>query len=290
MSILFKIIRNGRDFSCTADDGSAFFVGRKVPYEDNIGLYNIFAGSRLQKLDFDHTNYVGEYGFWANFINPTAGCEGRNFLTLNTYDRAAFTFGFGQFAAHVADGDFVTYFRALLGRPEAQDYFPSLEIIGGRIHKTDGPGAPVPLESASSTAALMHYLNPSLDDVQDDEVIAAAKLIHWTSTHREARLVQIAQMVETFKSFMTRADNRGLIDGRPAAQCCAIADLLHHGRGGKMVWTLVAEALQSSDPFNRLIAIGAPKWEERKRTLKRLILADPQMQTLHWNRQQAKFM
>ena len=34
-------------FSVTADGGSKFFVGRRVPYEDNIGLYNIFARTPL---------------------------------------------------------------------------------------------------------------------------------------------------------------------------------------------------------------------------------------------------
>src|SRR6478672_3369304 len=119
MAILFKISRDGRDFFCQADNGPKYFVGRRVPYEDNIGLYNVFSGSKLQKLEFDPSNYQNEFGFWAEFIDPTAQCEGRNFLTLNSYDRAAFTFGFGQFAAHVPNGDFVRYFRGLLQRPEA---------------------------------------------------------------------------------------------------------------------------------------------------------------------------
>jgi hypothetical protein len=283
MSILFKIIRSGGNYSASADNGPAFFVGRRVPYDGNIGLYNVFAGSRAPKIDFDPANYSNEYGFWVHFLNPTAGCEGRNFMTLNSYDRAAFTFGFGQFAAHVPNGDFVEYFRALLQKPEAQDYFPGLALIGGRICKIDGTAGPTPLESDDSTKGLMRYLNPTLAAVEDEEVIAAAKLIHWTQNHRSARLEQVEQMISTYKSFMGQAQRRGLIDGRPAAQCCVIADILHHGRGGRITWTLVAEALASSNPFNNLIAIGAPRWEERKRTLKRLILADPQMQTLHWS-------
>lgn len=289
MTILFEIARVGRDFSCTADRGPRFFVGRKVPYEGNIGLYNIFGGSPLQKLDFDSKNYVADFGFWAQFVEPTARCEGRNFLTLNTYDRAAFTFGFGQFAAHVPDGDFVTYFRALLGRPEAHQYFPSLALIGGRIHKVDGP-TPVVLESETSTAPLMAYLNPTLSEVEDEEVIAAAKLIHWTSNVREARLAQIEEMIRTFKAFMHSADARGLIDGREAAQCCVIADVLHHGRGGRMAWTLIASALHSADPFDSLIEIGAPKWKERKDTLRKAIDAQPTMKTMHWSHAASDFV
>ncbi len=47
MAILFTIIRNGNDFSAKADNGPQFFVGRRVPYAGNIGLYNIFGGSKL---------------------------------------------------------------------------------------------------------------------------------------------------------------------------------------------------------------------------------------------------
>lgn len=289
MSIFFKIVRNNRDFSCTADDGPKFFVGRRVPYENNIGLYNIFSGSSLKKLNYNPANYQAEFGFWADFIDPTAECEGRNFLTLNTYDRAAFTFGFSQFAAHVPDGDFVNYFRTLLAEPEAAAYFPTLELSNGRIHKVDGP-APVALETASSTQPLMNYLNPTLDEVEDQEVIAAAKLIHWTAEHRQARLIQIKQMIATYREFMRRADRRQLIDGRTADQCCVIADILHHGRGGRITWSLITDALNSSRPFENLVAIGAPKWNGRKSTLKRKILANPKMKSLKWSSAQSDFV
>lgn len=50
MAILFVISRLDRDFSCSADGGPKFFVGRRVSYEGRIGLYNISAGSRLNTL------------------------------------------------------------------------------------------------------------------------------------------------------------------------------------------------------------------------------------------------
>lgn len=279
MAITFEILRDGRDYWASANGGPRFFVGRRVSYEGRVGLYNVFAGSPVQKLDFGPRNYIDRFGFWVRFINPTAGCEGRNFLTLNSYDRAGFTFGFGQFAAHVADGDFVRWFHAMLALPGAGDYFPELSWAGGRIH-LEGAG---PLESAGSTAALMAWLNPTPDKVDDAEVLAAARLIHWTASHRPARLAQIAQMIASFRGYMARANRRGLIDGRTAAECSAIADLLHHGRGGRTVWTSIAAALSSDAPFDRLIAIGSDKWAERKATLRRLILADPQMQARRWS-------
>src|SRR5512146_2408539 len=129
MPIFFKILRNGDDFSCSADNGSAFFVGRRVPYEGHIGLYNIFRSSKIERLNYAAADFDAQHGFWATLIEPTAICEGLNFLTLNTYDAAAFTFGFGQFAAHVPNGDFVKYFRALLGLPNAADYFPHVGLV-----------------------------------------------------------------------------------------------------------------------------------------------------------------
>lgn len=285
MAISFEIIRDGRDYWAMASGGPRFFVGRRVSYEGRVGLFNVFPGSPLTKLDFDPKNYAGQFGFWSAFITPTAGCEGRNFLTLNSYDRAAFTFGFGQFAAHVPEGGFVRYFRSMLALPEAADYFSDLSLVGGRIH-----GGARPLEMAGSTAALMAYLNPAPDQVDDAEVLAAARLMHWTATCRPARLAQIAQMIASFRLYLARADSKGLIDGRSAALCCVIADLLHHGRGGRNVWASVSAALAAPDPFGRLIAIGSNQWAERKSTLRRLIEADPQMQDRRWSSAKSDFV
>jgi len=208
---------------------------------------------------------------------------------LNTYDSAAFTFGFGQFAAHVPNGDFVKYFRALLGLPQAADYFPNLALVGDRICRTDGAPGPRPLESDESTSLLMKYLNPDLDEVQDAEVIAAARLIHWTSTTVAAREAQVEEMTMTFRSIMARADKRVGIDGRGADLCCVIADILHQGRGGKMTWPLIDDALKSAKPFDGLLAIGAPQWEERKKRLRAEIKARPAFSTLRWHRGTGEF-
>lgn len=290
MPILFKISRDGRDFFCQAEDEAKFFVGRRVPYEGNIGLYNIFGGSKVEKLNFSAADFKTTQGFWAEFIEPTALCEGRNFLTLNSYDAAAFTFGFSQFAAHVPNGDFVCYFRKLLSLPNAGDYFPHLKLVNGHIHKVEEGSPPVALETKDTTKPLMTYLNPSLDDVDDSEVIAAAKLIHWTSKDAAARDAQVGQMVETYKGFMKRAQQRVGIAGRTADQCCVIADILHHGRGGKMTWPLVDEALKSSKPLDSLIAIGAPKWDERKNTLRKALKERPGFAQKKWNAASGAFV
>ncbi|MFM5914260.1 MAG: hypothetical protein ACKOPR_05875 [Chakrabartia godavariana] len=286
MAISVQIIREGRDYWATADGGPRFFVGRQVTYQGRVGLTNIFPGTPLPRLDYDPQNYAERFGFWAALINPTAGCEGRNFLTLNSYDRAGFSFGFGQFAAHVPNGDFVRWLHAMLALPEAQAYFPDLSIIGGRVHAA-GVG---PLEWAGSTSALMAWLNPMPSAVDTAEVLTAARLIHWTATHRPARLAQIAQMIASFRGSIAKADRRGLIEGRTAAQCCVIADLLHHGRGGRTVWASVAKALAAADPLDALIAIGAAQWAERTATLSREILAMPDLHKRRWSRAAGDFV
>jgi len=282
MAILFEIRRTGNDFHCSADDGPEFFVGRRVPYESRIGLYNIFSGSKLERLNYAGSDFAAAFGFWSLFIEPTAKVEGGNFLTLNTYDRAAFTFGFGQLAAHVPDGDFVTYLRTMLSRPEADGYFPHLGVHDGRICRTDA-AQPVPIEDGASTAKLMKYLNPTPDEVEDAEVIAAAKLIHWTSRHVGAREVQVEQMVSTFKSYMHRADKRVGIGGRSGDICCVIGDILHHGRGGSMTWPLIQSALAAADPLAAMLEIGAPKWKERRTSLKKAISQRPAIPAHRWN-------
>lgn len=136
----------------------------------------------------------------------------------------------------------------------------------------------------------MRYLNPTLNEVEDAEVIAAAKLIHWATHHASARDAQVSTMVATYRSFMARADKRVNINGRPADQCLVIADILHHGRGGKMTWPLVAEALASPTPLAKLIAIGAPQWDGRKATLKKAIAARPILAAKRWSRAAADFV
>ena len=137
----------------------------------------------------------------------------------------------------------------------------------------------------------MNYLNPDLNEVQDAEVIAAAKLIHWTSSSVDSRLAQVTEMISVFKSYMKMADTRVGIDGRPGNQCGVIADILHQGRGGKnTTWPLIHEALQSAKPYESLVAIGAPKWDQRKRTLKAAIDARPEIAARRWNRATGDFI
>lgn len=168
-------------------DGNRFFVGSRVSFDRSKGLMNV-SGTAAQK--YDRAVFRPRYGFWADFIHPTVTAEGALYHPLNTYDRAHFTFSFLQYAAHVPNGDFIAYLRALLHLPLAREYFPDLTLQHNRICRvTDGGIAA--LESDTSTVLLLDYLNPSLKEIEDTEVIQAAKFVHWAQNdpaHRQRRL------------------------------------------------------------------------------------------------------
>jgi hypothetical protein len=286
MTIHFDIIREGSLYSARADGGVKFAIGNQVHFHDNRGLANDNSALGRQ-FNYDATEFIEQFPFWAEFIAPTAFCEGRSFITLNTYDRARFTFGFTQFAAHVPNGDFVRWMRAMLQHPNADDYFPDLALKNGRITKL-GQHGDAPLEADDSTQPLMLYLNPSLSSVEDEEVIAAAKFIHWTMNHVDTQALQVTQMVATGHTLLIEADKRIGLDGVSADLCCIVMDIRHQGRG---TFAEMLKALREADPYKALLAIGAITYPERVKTLKKML--DPQRQAFalkHWSRQQQDFV
>jgi len=245
-------------------DGTRFFIGQRVSYEGNKGLMNV-SGTKEQR--YDRKAYEPQHGFWAHFIHPTSVAEGGLFHTLNTYDRARFTFTFLQYAAHVPNGDFVLYFRALLGLPSASEYFPDLRLHDGRICKI-GDDGPVELESDFSTEGLMQYFNPTLESIEDTEVIQSARLIHWAQNDPAHRDVQIDVGIAHFREKMERYALQYDLDGAPDTVCLVIADIRHQGRARS---SAIMQALADADPLEALLGLGEPKYHERLLTLRREI-------------------
>ena len=247
-------------------DGQRFFIGKRVPYNGRKGLTNL-SGTAAQRYNPDE--YRPALGFWADFIQPTAAAEGGLFHTLNTYDRARFTFAFLQFAAHVPNGDFVKYLRTLLGLPLAAEYFPDLAMHNGRICRAkDGGGEPEPLESDDSTEGLMDYLNPSSEEVEDTEVIQSARFVHWAQNDPEHRRVQIESGVANFKAAMASYAKTYHLDGAPDTICLLVADIRHQGRATSAA---IVAALGKPDPLEALLQLGEPQYHERVLTLRREI-------------------
>ncbi len=265
MKIVSFSLEQGNKYFGKVDGGPKFFIGSRVSYEGNKGLMNV-AGTAVQK--YDRTAFRPAYGFWADFIHPTAMAEGGLYHTLNTYDRARFTFTFLQYAAHVPNGDFVVFLRTLLALPAAVDYFPDLTLHNGRVCTIDVNG-PIPIETDSSTELLMDYFNPSPDEVEDTEVIQAARLVHWAQNDVAHRDAQIKVGID---------------------HCLMVADIHHQGRAKV---STVLMALQSANPLAELMKIGEPQYHERLATLSKEIKAltnDGTFGSLKYNAAQNDFV
>lgn len=243
-------------------DGQRFFIGARVPYKGNKGLQNV-TGTPSQK--YDRSLHSVDHGFWADFIHPTAMAEGALYHTLNTYDRAHFTFSFLQYAAHVPNGDFVVYLRALLQLPAAKDYFPDLGLIGNRICRIRDDGTTLTLESDTSTAGLMDYLNPSIVEIEDTEVLVAAKFVHWAQTDAAHRELQIRIGIDHFKKNMAAYAKRYGLDGIDDTICLMVADIRHQGRADSAT---ILNALGSANPLQALLKIGQGSYDQRLQTLR----------------------
>lgn len=260
MKVVSFSLEDGNKYYGKIDD-SRFYIGSRVSYERNKGLMNV-SGTPQQK--YDRAAYR-IYGFWADFIHPTAMAEGALFHTLNTYDRAHFTFSFLQYAAHVPNGDFVQYLRLLLALPLAKSYFPDLMLYNNRICRVTDDGI-TELESDASTAPLLDYLNPSIHEVEDTEVIQAAKFVHWAQNDPENQKIQVDMGIKHFKEKMIRYATQYGLDGADDAMCIVVADIRHQGRAKSPV---IAAALQSNKPLEALLSIGEPKYHERLNTLRK---------------------
>jgi hypothetical protein len=250
----------------TADGGPRFYIGSDVVYQGNHGLSNL---QLVKGQVYAPASYEAPFGFWADFIYPTAMCESKgSFHCLNTYDRAAFTFTFMQFAAHVPNGDFVTYLRRLLALPKAKDYFPFLELRNGHVWYDNGTSANQ-LESDGSTQALMNYLNPDRANLDRQELISAARMVHWSQNDPANRELQVSCAVELFKKNMRQNNIRYNLNGWPDYICQAICDIHHQGRAKVSHITGILTATTNRQTiYTNLLNVGAGVYAERIRTLK----------------------
>ncbi len=259
----FALHRDGSSwFASTL--GDRFYVGDKVPYQGRVGLMNTRDSSSPV---YNPAEYVGRFKQWAYFINPTAQAESNGrFNCLNTYDSAGFTFGFLQFAAHVPDGDFVQFFRALLQLDERIAYFPELEVRDGRIVQPTANGI-LRLETSTSSEPLKRYLNPSGGAVEDREVLSAARFVHWSRQSQTHRDTQVKIGVQTAREKLRQAQKRMNLDGRSDKVCFVIMDILHQGRGTYAAMKEIVENNSDAAAYEKLLTIGATKYEGRIRTI-----------------------
>ncbi|GAA4736555.1 hypothetical protein [Flavisolibacter ginsenosidimutans] len=264
-TIQFIISRQEAKYFASTNDFK-FYVGTETVYQGQHGLFNY---NRSDGPIYKPEDFETKYSNWAWFIQPTASCESKgSFHCLNTYDRAAFTFTFMQFAAHVPNGDFVTFFRALLILPEAKDYFPFLELRDGRIWYVKNQTA-TQLEDSTSTAPLMKYLNSDISNIDDQEVITAARFVHWAQNSDSHRSVQVNTAIDLFKNNMKEHSIRFNLDGWPDYICQTICDIFHQGRAKyRLVSDIISGNSDREVIYNKLINIGNDVYANRIETLK----------------------
>jgi hypothetical protein len=259
---IVSLEREGQRFFARVDGGPRFFVGSDVFFAGHRGLMNIrdASGSPYKPAD-----YRDRFGFWADFIYPTALCESSGFFQrLNTYDAARFTFGFFQHAAHTPNDNFTLLLRQLLGLPLAAAYFPELTLHNDAIHRVTDSGLER-LETDHSTEGLMRYFNPSRDVVDEREVINAAKCIHWSLHDPAHRDLQVAFTIAQQRQKMAQYGRLYRLNGVVDTVCLVVADIRHQGRAKSRH---IIEALESHDTLDNLLEIGADRFQERIRTLR----------------------
>lgn len=265
-AIQFVFSQEGKNHYATANGGPRFFIGDDVKYGERRGLRNL---ATKDGPVYRAADWVAEHGHWAYLLQPTAQCESMgSFHCLNSYDRAAFTFGFTQSAAHVPDGDFVKLLRALLALPEASDYFPYLRLEGGRIvYARDG--AVKPLETATSTDELMKYLNPDATSVGEQERITAARFVHWAQHSAAHRAVQVRIAVEVMKDHMKVHAKKVELDGYPDYVCHALCDVYHQGRATYDAARDIMRSAPNRDAtYERILDLGKSDYASRIGTLR----------------------
>jgi hypothetical protein len=277
-----EITKNGKVFEARTASGFSFIVGSTTTFTDDMKRTGLFQGESSIKDSmkfgvYAAANYVQAFGPWAHLIEPTLTAEGgARFATVNAYDRAAFTFGAPQLAAHTPNANFIEYFRLLLALPDADKHFPDLSLRANAagqmtVHVADGAGFK-DLETVIEVtrpngkkerqlALLMAYLNSSPTAVDDAELRAAARLMNWLRVDQKAKELQIKVFIDAAQAKLARAKKKiASFTGADWRIALWIMDIGHQGRG-----TLddVAKALASAKPEAQLRLIGAPKYQTR---------------------------
>lgn len=279
---------SGKTFAIVEGVGDRFYVGYSVPYADDMARRGL--AQKLADLGsaarFDAATAASKFGKWAYFLSPTIEAESAGFYgRVNSYDRAAFTFGCYQFAAHTPEANLILLFRKLLQLPDAASYFPDLALKqradgNSTVHRKLPDGTFADLEVArvvtrpngvkeKQLPEFMRYLNPDPTKVDKEELEVCARLMLWIEDNSAAQDVQLELAIETAKKKLALAKSKipelEYSDWRIAVW---VNDILHQGRGK---YTQIASALKNQDPLDALSRIGATHYDGRKRTVQKSI-------------------
>jgi hypothetical protein len=239
--------RKGTNWTATiAPGGRTFLVRQSASYSPGSvttrGIYQSKVIAQLPQLAYDRAAAAARHALWAHFIWPSVIAESNGYhLTLNTYDRAAFTFGFYQLAAHKPKDNLILLFRHLLTLPSAANYLPDLVLQNGKVHPKVG-GVTRNLEAETSVTlpsaevetqivGFMTYLNPDSGNVGDIEVINGAKLMDWLLRDRAAMQASEDIAFEIMKRKLAKRATQYGLRGKDPRLAIWVSDIHHQGRG-----------------------------------------------------------
>lgn len=270
-SIPFKLKLRNKKWIAQALSGhhqEEFLVGQEVnsPAKKYHGIF--IPVSEYYGEKYIASDYIEQIDHWAHIIDVTAHCESKGFMNLvNTYDRAEFTFGFYQLAAHTPRDNLILLFRELVLLSQSKNYFPELQMHNGALHRIDQNGGMSSLESEvdDQLKLFMNFLNPTRTLIDEQEILHAARLMHWTAHDPDCRSAQVRISAEILQHKMvTRYNPWYKLNGLDDTICTIIADIHHHGRASK---NSVMEALSKTDKEKALITVNNHQYQSRNERL-----------------------
>lgn len=258
-----------------------FLIGETTPYVDGDGPHRGLgqpSPSKLPKLYYDRHAAVDAIGLWAHFIWPTVTAEGGgHHLALNTYDRASFTFGFYQLAAHTPKDNLILLFRALLALPKAADYFPDLRLVDGKVWRTGEDGVPYALETETQVhrpngkvetqlVAFMSYLNPDTTSAGETEALNGAKLMHWLLHDPLAVEASVKVAFGIMRRKIRAAAQQYGLAGKDPRLAIWVSDIIHQSRGVAKIPAALAKPNLATQ-LKALSVIGIEDYRARCETV-----------------------
>lgn len=264
------IANTTRCFARERADPERFFVASAVKYQSMRGLGIVAGGiDLLNSPKYNRLVEESRLGLWAHFMAPTVAAEsfGGLHLLVNSYDRAAFTFGFYQLAAHTPNENLIILFRALVKLPNARAYFPDLSLsASGHVTQQTASGpknlereVEVTLASGNRETQIpdfMAYLNPSVASVEIRELSNAARLMHWVRRDPAAMNASVLVPYQTMRKKIDRFAPVFDLVGKEPELAIWVSDLKHHGRGGRLVNDKIKAALREPTFEKKLAALS----------------------------------
>ena len=269
------------------DGGKKFLVGYTVPFSDGDGAHRGLAQTKflsdLPVLFYDRVKASSDFGLWAHYIWPTVVAEsaGGHHLLVNSYDRARFTFGFYQLAAHTPEDNLILLFRRLVQLPTASQYFPDLTLKAGRLHRVID-GETFSLETVTTVhrpngkiedqlVSFMTYLNPDTTTAEKTEALNTAKLMHWLLNDPDAVKASVETALEIMRRKAKRLATKFNLKGKRPELAIWVSDATHQGRGGETAIKAALAKPTFEEKLEALFEVGKPDFLERRKTVRNRI-------------------